>query len=746
LNNPEAHFRCQGVVVLRQFFKPLDGAKTPGRHFVVTAILFSFALVVTIVTIMVLTAVARVADYSNKLDDARSCETTSGALKTFQSNLVATLDDYAAWDDAAIQVYAPDGMDWVVSNYGEMSANSQLFDMAVVIDDDGKTILAYRNGAPFNDNINEFFGPSLKALVDQVKATGTTGTPEVSGFVRTQAGLAAVGVALIREKSGALSVPNGQRRYLIFSRPLDASRIQRLGETYVIAGLRLVPASVNAAYSVLLTDPLGSSIGRMVWISRAPGDMSYQQVRPLVIKALGLVGMLFVVLLIIGLLAGRRLRTGEARSRDAALRDRLSGLLNREGMRIGFDQLVEEAKVDGSDLDGFKEINDSYGHGTGDQLIRAVAAGLSVLVPEKAILARLGGDEFAVAFSAHELTDGPALGLAEQVLDFLAEPLQIGQRVIVVGASIGIASSPEGRVCHEEVVRRADLAMYKAKEAGRACMVCYGTEFDTDREERNVLELDLRHAIENEILTVAYQPLVDATTHDMLGVEALVRWDRPGHGPMSPEIFIPVAETSGLIEALGLFVLRRACEATKNWPGLRVSVNVSPSQFRNPAFTDYVCNVLKETEIEAERVTLEITEGYIIQNPQRTRQTIERLKALGVKIALDDFGSGFSSIGYLRQFGFDRIKIDKSLTLAVLEGKSARDLLQATVALARSFDIPVTAEGIETEEQGIAVRQFGCDQLQGYFFGKPMADVEIGRRLAKQIARLAEDDDEVVAA
>jgi diguanylate cyclase (GGDEF)-like protein len=738
---------------LRQFFKPLVGDKTPGRHFVVTAILFSFALVVTIVTIMVLTAVARVADYSNKLDDARSSETTSGALKTFQSNLVATLDDYSAWDDAARQVYASDGMDWVVSNYGEMSANSQLFNMAVVIDDDGKTILAYRDGTPFKGSIDEFFGPSLKALVDQVKATAPTGTPEVSGFLRTQAGLAAVGVALVREKSGALSVPNGQHRYLIFSRPLDASRIQRLGETYVIAGLRLVPPSFNAAYSVLLTDPLGSSIGRMVWISRAPGDMSYQQVRPLVIKALGLVGMLFVVLLVIGLLAARRLRTGEATSRDAALRDRLSGLLNREGMRIGFDRLVEEAKADGTnvlllylDLDGFKEINDSYGHGTGDQLIRAVAAGLAVLVPEKAILARLGGDEFAVAFSARELTDGPALGLAEQVLDFLAEPLQIGQRVIVVGASIGIACSPEGRVCHEEVVRRADLAMYKAKEAGRACMVCYGTELDTDREERNVLELDLRHAIESESLTVAYQPLVDAVTHDMVGVEALVRWNRPGHGPISPETFIPVAETSGLIEALGLLVLRRACEATKNWPGLRVSVNVSPSQFRNPAFTDYVRNVLKETEIEAGRVTLEITEGYIIQNPERTRQTIERLKALGVKIALDDFGSGFSSIGYLRQFGFDRIKIDKSLTLAVLEGKSARDLLQATVALARSFDIPVTAEGIETEEQGIAVRQFGCDQLQGYFFGKPMADVEISRRLTTQMARLVDEDDQVAAA
>jgi diguanylate cyclase (GGDEF)-like protein len=398
------------------------------------------------------------------------------------------------------------------------------------------------------------------------------------------------------------------------------------------------------------------------------------------------------------------------------------------------------------DLDGFKEINDSYGHGTGDQLIRAVAAGLRVLVPKNAILARLGGDEFAIAFPGAELNDAPALGLSEQILDFLSEPLEIGRRVIVVGASIGIAMSPEGRVGHEEMVRRADLAMYKAKEAGRSRMICYDSDMDTDREGRNAMELDLRVAIESETLGVAYQPLVDAVTHEMIGVEALVRWDRPGYGPISPEVFIPVAETSGLIEGLGLLVLRRACEAAMGWPGLRVAVNVSPSQFRNPAFADYVRYVLTQTGIEPERVTLEITEGYIIQNPKRIRGAIDRLKSLGVKVALDDFGSGFSSIGYLRQFGFDRIKIDKSLTMGVLEGKSARDMLQATVALARSLDIPVTAEGIETEEQGIAVRLFGCDELQGYFYGKPMSAGDITRRHQAQLRETENSEQQIEAA
>jgi diguanylate cyclase (GGDEF)-like protein len=385
------------------------------------------------------------------------------------------------------------------------------------------------------------------------------------------------------------------------------------------------------------------------------------------------------------------------------------------------------------DLDGFKEVNDSYGHGTGDQLIRAVAAGLKVLIPRGAILARIGGDEFAIAFVS-EAENAAALQLAEQILDFLAEPLEIGRRVVVIGASIGIAMSSIGSIGREELVRRADLAMYKAKEAGRARMTLYDPAMDTDREERNALELDLRMAIEGGDLTLAYQPLVDATTHEMTGVEALVRWNRPGHGPVSPEVFIPVAETSGLIEALGLFVLRKACETAKQWPELRIAVNVSPGQFRNPAFSDYVRYVLKQTEIEAKRVTLEITEGYMIQNPLRTRQSIDRLKTLGVKIALDDFGSGFSSIGYLRQFGFDRIKIDRSMIIDILESDSQRQMLQATVALARSLDIPVTAEGIETEEQAIAVRLFGCDCLQGYYFGRPMPADQITQLLREQRA------------
>ncbi|MDM9648798.1 EAL domain-containing protein [Rhizobium sp. S163] len=712
-----------------------------GRHTTVAGVLFSFAVVVAVVTMMVLNALDHVAQKSNVLDDERSRETVSGALQNFVAQLGATLNDYAAWDDAATNVYATDGMDWTVSNYGEMSVNSALFDMAIVIDDDKTPIMVYRDGKPMDGSLQEFFSPALWALFDKVKSAGAQELPEASGFISTKSGIAVGGVALVREKSGALAAAPGKHRYLIFIRHLDAAKIDDIGKTYVIGGLRLVPGDQAATYSVPIEDALGASLGKLIWTSRAPGDVGYADVRSQVVRAICLVGLFFVVLLIIGWLAGRRLKSEEIIAREDALRDRLSGLLNRDGLRVSVDAMVTLARQSQDnvqllylDLDGFKEVNDSYGHGTGDQLIRAVAAGLKVLIPEGAVLARIGGDEFAIVFASPQ-ADAAALQLSEHILDFLAEPLEIGRRVVVIGASIGIAVSPAGSVDREELVRRADLAMYKAKEAGRARMTLYDPAMDADREERNALELDLRQAIEGGDLTLAYQPLIGADSNEMVGVEALVRWNRPGHGPVSPDVFIPVAETSGLIEALGLFVLRKACETAKQWPELRIAVNVSPGQFRNPAFTDYVRYVLRQTEIEAKRVTLEVTEGYMIQNPKRTRQAIEQLKTLGVKIALDDFGSGFSSIGYLRQFGFDRIKIDRSLIMDIEHSESQREMLKATVALASSLDIPVTAEGIETPEQADIASQFGCDTLQGFYFSKPVSAEDITERLMEARAR-----------
>lgn len=716
---------------MRLFPSRLRRSAKLGRRSAVTSMLLAFALVVVLVTIFILTALDRIADHANRLDDGRSRETTSGAIRTFEDQLRSTLNDYAAWDDAAKFVYAGDD-DWIASNYGGMTVNSDLFDVALLMDGRQNVLMVYQDGKPAAWSPRDYFDSSFPTLFDKASSAGAESLPEAAGFMNTKTGIAAVGVALIRKKSGEIEQTPENRRYLIFARHLDDAKFGRLAKIYVIEGLRFARAEEAVTQNMAeIRNPHGKVLARLAWHSRLPGDIGYMQVRPLVYSALAMVGLFFLLLFVSGSNALNRLKADEASARRLAMSDRLSGLLNRVGFFAALNDLVEESrrkKLDLAllylDLDGFKEVNDAYGHGTGDKLIRGVAAGLKTLVGDGATLARVGGDEFAITLSSNDLARDVDM-LADRILGFFDEPFVIGERVATIGTSIGIALSPRGKVSGEELVRRADMAMYHAKETGRGKAEYFRPELDAQREERNMLEIDLRIAIERRELTVVFQPVVDASNWQMIGVEALCRWNRTGYGPVSPDVFIPIAESTGLIDQLGLFVLHRACETIARWPELKLAVNISPGQFRDPAFALHVGSVFRKTQTDPSRITLEMTEGYFIQSPDRARAALAKLKQLGVKIALDDFGSGFSSVGYLRQFGFDRMKIDKSLVHALEEGDRAIDMLNATVALARSLDIPVTAEGVETEAQALQLRITGCDELQGYLFGKPMSVEEI---------------------
>lgn len=711
------------------------GVSWLSRRTAILAVLLSVFIIVMVAGGIVLSAIGEVSRHANQLDDDRSRQTTAGAVKTFLSQLGATLNDYAAWDDAATYSYSADGMDWMISNFGEMSENSALFDVALVVDTRRNAILAYHEGAPMKVPADQFFDAALWRLLDAAMAS--TENPEARGFVRTTRGIAAAGVALIRTKTGETNRSDDDRRYLVFARHLDP-QVETLGQTYVIKGLHLAaPDGVEQNY-VAVWDPAGRVLGKLAWPSRAPGDISYSSIRSKVIGAIALFGFLLATVFAIGLMEMRRLRLDEEASRQLALTDRLSGLLNRAGLFKAIETMIEDARSSKSDvallyldLDGFKEVNDAYGHGCGDDLIRSVSAGFRFLTPEDAVLARVGGDEFAIAF-LRKNCDTAAQSLAGMILNFFDEPFQIGERLVTVGTSIGIASSQIGTINAEEVVRRADIAMYKSKDSGRGRYFFYDTSMDNDRETILALESQLRKAIAEKQLSVVYQPVVAASSLEITGAETLVRWNRPGRSPVYPDVFIPVAEKTGLIEPLGIFVLKSACDQAREWPEIGIAVNISPVQLRNPSFAAQVAEILQSTGIEPARLTLELTEGYLIQNPQRARQSIERLKALGVKIALDDFGSGFSSIGYLRQFGFDRMKIDRSMVTDIDVSENARSLLEATSALARSLGIPVTAEGVERESQAHVLLDCGCDELQGYLFGKPMPAAELSALLVEQ--------------
>lgn len=708
------------------------------RRSLVRSMLVIFAAVMVIVTSMVLTALDRVGEHANRLDDDRSRETTIGALQTFRNHLGATLNDYAAWDDAAHFVYDPDGTEWVVSNFGDMTANSNLFDAAILLDAAGRPLMTYENGSAAEWTPESYFDPSFQIVFDNVRRAAAQATPEANAFIRTERGIAAIAIGLVRQKSGRIDRPPEERRYLVLLHHLGENDIKGLARTYVVNGLRLVQVEDGGARHVEIRDANSHAIGALTWTSRLPGNASLAQVQPLVLGAVAMVAIYFVLLFVSGSNALSRLKAEETAAVLLSRVDPLSGLANRFGLFANLDTLVAQAMQDGEDvyllyldLDGFKEVNDAYGHATGDSLIRGVAAGLTALIVEGATIARVGGDEFAIAMKQHD-AELKAAELCERILDFFGEPFAIGERVAVVGCSIGVAMSARGSVSGAELLRRADMAMYRSKDEGRGRWTAYMPCMDTEREERNRLEIDLRKAIEKGEIGVVFQPVVDARDGRLVSVEALARWNRRDHGPVSPEVFITVAEQTGMIDQLGLSVLRTACRATRQWPELGLAVNVSPGQFRDPAFAGHVKATFEDLDVDPRHVTLEMTESYFIRNPARALVAIDALKAIGVKIALDDFGSGFSSVGYLRQFGFDRMKIDQSLVATIAEGGRAVDLLQATVALARSLDIPVTAEGVETQEQASILRLSGCDELQGYFFGRPMPASEIGRMLAQQ--------------
>ncbi|UDF28205.1 UNVERIFIED_ORG: bifunctional diguanylate cyclase/phosphodiesterase [Roseateles sp. XES5] len=717
----------------------LSGMIGARRLAVVLGVLASFAVVVSLATALVMMALGFLATRANELDEERTRQAVFGALSAMRSSIVTTVRDYAVWDDAVGAVYGTPDMPWLVANFGLATEGGPLFDTVFLVDETGGTMLAYRNGVPLSADVQSYGGAVFAELYGKVMAAGLKPGEELGAFLRTPDGPAVAAISTIRPVSETVTAPAEALRTLVIIRHLTPARIARIADNFLVSGLLFSDEKPVGGESVAVTAPDGGAIGFLSWTPEAPGDKSYAQVRPLVLLALGGVIFFFALLVLTGAAFTIRLKADENKARLQAVTDRLSGLCNRTGLYAGLEDLTARAAAQQCDvvmlyldLDGFKEVNDFYGHAVGDRLIRGVSAGLTRLVPEGAMLARIGGDEFAIAFIGEP--GGQAVErLTASLLDFFAEPFAIGERVAIVGASIGIAVSHRGAVDGEELLRQADVAMYRAKQAGRGRAMPYDAMMDDDRDARREMEDALRAAVSRDEIDVVFQPIVRAGDRSVCGVEALARWYRGGTTPVPPDVFIPLAEATGIIDALGPLVLRRACEAARNWPEIGISINVSPAQFRNPYFPDRALGIIAAAGIEPARITLEITEGYFIQNPGRAKLVMDRLKAGGVRIALDDFGAGFSSIGYLIRFGFDRMKIDRSLTVAAEQSIKGGAMLQATVALAASFDMPVTAEGVETAEQAAFLHLCGCDQLQGYFFGKPMSEKAFGTLLAPQV-------------
>ncbi|HRJ01374.1 MAG TPA: EAL domain-containing protein [Hyphomonas sp.] len=412
-------------------------------------------------------------------------------------------------------------------------------------------------------------------------------------------------------------------------------------------------------------------------------------------------------------------------NRQIAFTDPLSGLPNRRALLSRLENIAGRTSCEPGrlamvfiDLDGFKVINDFHGHQFGDHLITEVGRTLSALHGEHSMLARMGGDEFALLIE-EEYAGEAAQQFAAMALERLTQPITILDRQFQIGASIGIAIDAEGLTAPFELLRQADTAMYAVKANGKHGIQVFDKVLDEGKMWRHQIEQEIAAGLGRCEFDVVYQPIVDARTEAVVCVEALVRWPgRPG-GPLTPDEFIGIAEGSGTIQALGMYVLERACRETRDVDGLNLSVNVSPTQFNNPDFCTHVQQILALTGFPPERLQLEITERHLIDYPERASLAIDTLRDLGVRFALDDFGTGFTSIAYLQSFGFSCVKIDRSLTMRLEHDPKAGFLISGLIQMARGLDVSVVVEGVENGGLAATLRATGCRQLQGYHFGRP---------------------------
>ena len=421
----------------------------------------------------------------------------------------------------------------------------------------------------------------------------------------------------------------------------------------------------------------------------------------------------------------------EEQARHLAGHDVLSGLPNRMSFSARLTQELSRLKrgeegiaVHFLDLDKFKDVNDQHGHGAGDQLIVDFGRRMQTLLRGADTLARFGGDEFAIIqTNVRSIADAEAL--ARRILLATSDVFELSGAQAYVGVSIGIALAPQNASDTESIMRLADIALYRAKSEGRNRYSFFAQDMDDQLRVRKVVEDELRTAMENDELLLHFQPQVEAATSRIAGFEALVRWNHPRLGFISPAEFIPIVEQRGLIVPLGEWVLRRACMEAMNWPSnLTVAVNVSPIQFKHKDYVSSVVRVLRETGIDPTRLELELTEGIVVDDADAAESAIMELRALGVRFALDDFGTGYSSLIYLRRFAFDKIKIDKSFLDQMEATGESTILVHSVVHLGRALGLIVTAEGVENEEQHRLLQAVGCHLLQGYLFSHPVSAAE----------------------
>jgi diguanylate cyclase (GGDEF)-like protein len=692
----------------------------------------------------------------------RQRETIEHALDQHGLALARELRVQTVWTESYERTRARDTA-WMEMFYGRYLTQLLGYDRIYVLASDDTPVFGFVASDPERSDDFSTLARGLQDLIKAVRDAKTnlpaynvveTSVPLGNGT--SQLHRAVADVRAINERPATVVVSTilpdrgygealtGKPMLLVAVEDVDRQFTKRLGRNFGFVNMEWTgqgtpPGDVSEAVKSLD----GAPVGQLSWRKDRPGLEFIRRVAPGLGLALILIVALTYLLILWGNRQAKRLVESEKDASLAARTDSLTQLPNRVALHEAFNRLLADAKSHGSslavfsvDIDQLKEINDAFGHNVGDAVLVRTARRLRAFRAENAALARPDGDSFVLVVPG--IAAQNADELAADIVAALAEPVDLagGTRVFLT-ASVGYAIAPRDGDTEDELLRRVELALERAKSAGDQSAVAFDPRMDQEVSYRRALENALRGAVAEGKIDVAYQPLMDPSGTRVLGVEALARWKDPELGAVSPEIFIPLAEETGLIQDIGELVLRRAVEDGKAWPDISVAVNVSALQIHHGDVVEVVHDVLRESRFPASRLEIEITESVLLADEKRANEQMRGLQGLGVKVALDDFGTGYSSLQYLRRFGFDKLKIDRSFIDGAGAPQESSVILASIIRLGHDLNLTIVAEGVETVEQQRWLQSSGCHQLQGYLFSRPLTAEQMSQFLTVHALKAA---------
>src|SRR5262245_6662221 len=709
---------------------------------------------ITFFGLLLLAIIAYAGWSANETATERERVLVENALNHRIARMQSEQSSVAWWDDAVNALSGKDvNLEFLNTEFGIFLTETYGHDQVYILNDKDQPVYAFVDGAERGTSDFESRKPALAGVIAEARdrpadsnlrerpdtfsklqgheriLTIGENTARWAGHIGTDDGHPAVISAMTIVPNIDMKLLKGTPNLLVGVEYIDEFFISEIGRSLLLSDFAMTqdPVRGDAIVAEKFVGDDGVPIGYLDWVTRRPGQVLLTIILPLVAFGVLATGLLASMML-------RRLRRTsdelaerEAEARHEAKHDALSGLPNRVHMVEKIDGFLRgrllathdnRAVAAYIDIDRFKDINDTLGHQAGDQLIKLVAERLKSCLRQNDFLARFGGDEFVILCAP--AGQEASASLADRVAHAFAAPFVVYGQSIRVTASLGIALAPDNGETADVLMRHADIALYEAKDRGRDCAVLFSDDMAQQVERRRAIELDLRSAIDSDMLCLHYQPVIACDSGKIVGLEALLRWRHPVHGEMSPADFIPIAENAGLLPSLGEWVLNHAMKDASRWPDLEVSINLSPVQFRHVDLESALRRLVAEYGVDPGRFVLELTEGVLLETTDHTNSILDLIRSIGFKTALDDFGTGYSSLAYLCNFKFDKIKIDRSFVSRTSRIDISRTIVQSVVSIGRGLGMEIVAEGVETEFEAVTMAKFGCTQLQGYYFSRPL--------------------------